>query len=459
MRALIMILILMDYVKKEASSTQSCRPPPACKACRSHPCENGGTCIPVPNSYTCQCQTGYQGKQCEEETCRSHPCENEGTCIPVPNSYTCQCQTGYQGKQCEEESPTTVANSGFQTDSTPKEATTTFTPPATKSVPVSIIAGSIGGIVLIVLLTIGLVIFFRERKRRHASDDTEIDYTKYSNDIHSNPTYDALCAPSADKVPTFAKDSGFDKHDESVEGNMMEGEYNTLRLHFPVINEPQDNTYNHIGGSLTADSTYSHIPNAKNALFDNTYSHMSNVSHGNSLEPEAKDATYNHLGDSCSSKRKGKTEESRDETYNHAQMNRVRPTADQVDPGDNYSHINLSGLKAQMPNADEHRDDAREPTGKNAKYAKANNVTKIVDKEKKQHGDSGKDSTATAEGESNSEGHTYFVLESNTDQHPKQAPFDYEVVATPEKNHSVFTVVETDTQQEYFVIEPTTELQ
>ncbi|WAR08158.1 hypothetical protein MAR_018116 [Mya arenaria] len=323
-----------------------------------------------------------------------------------------------------------------------------------KSVPVSI-AGSIGGIVLIAFLTIGLVILFRKRKRRTAREDDTVQ----KGNIHCNPAYDEHCSPSADSVSTSSKDSGFGKHDESMEAEMIDGEYNTLRLHFPVTNEQQDNTYNHIDGSLTADSTYSHISNTKDALFDNTYSHMSDVTNGKSFEPDDIDATYNHLGDSCSSKRKGKTEESRDETYNHAQMNHVRPTADQEDQDDNYSHINLSGLKAQMPNADEHRVDAQEPTRTNAENAKAKHVTKIVDKGKKQHSDADKVSTTTAEGDNNYEGHTYFVLESNTDQHPKQAPYDYAVVAAPEKDPTEFTVLETDTQHEYFVIEPTTELQ
>ncbi|WAR08182.1 hypothetical protein MAR_018140 [Mya arenaria] len=85
-----------------------------------------------------------------------------------------------------------------------------------------------------------------KRTRRHVSDDTETTYTKYNNDIDSNPAYDTLGSPSAENVPTSSKDSGFGKPDESMKADMMDGEYNTLRLHFPVTNERQDNTYNHI---------------------------------------------------------------------------------------------------------------------------------------------------------------------------------------------------------------------
>ncbi|XP_052809324.1 uncharacterized protein LOC128237778 [Mya arenaria] len=504
MRALIMILILMDYVKKDSTTKPPCVPVSDCRACEYSPCLNNSTCIPRPNNYTCYCKTGYQGKQCDETsptTVESSGSQMgstpEATTTSTPTAAnthkanTTTMSTSLEGNSTASSrepdttstqnttAPTTneaeitfnsstngstnVSTSATISSSTTEAEPSTRSEEATasplldapkKSVPVSI-AGSIGGIVLIAFLTIGLVILFRKRKRRTAREDDTVQ----KGNIHCNPAYDEHCSPSADSVSTSSKDSGFGKHDESMEAEMIDGEYNTLRLHFPVTNEQQDNTYNHIDGSLTADSTYSHISNTKDALFDNTYSHMSDVTNGKSFEPDDIDATYNHLGDSCSSKRKGKTEESRDETYNHAQMNHVRPTADQEDQDDNYSHINLSGLKAQMPNADEHRVDAQEPTRTNAENAKAKHVTKIVDKGKKQHSDADKVSTTTAEGDNNYEGHTYFVLESNTDQHPKQAPYDYAVVAAPEKDPTEFTVLETDTQHEYFVIEPTTELQ
>ncbi|WAR08325.1 hypothetical protein MAR_018283, partial [Mya arenaria] len=114
-----------------------------------------------------------------------------------------------------------------------------------KSVPASVIAGPIGVIIFIVVVTIGLVVFFRQRKRRYDA--------KYICNIHYNQAYDEHGAPSADNVSASSKDSGFGKH-ESVEGEMMDGDYNTLRLHFPVNNGPQGNTYNRMDEYFTADS-------------------------------------------------------------------------------------------------------------------------------------------------------------------------------------------------------------
>ena len=34
--------------------------------CSSSPCQNGGTCNDLLNSYTCSCASGYGGAQCEK---------------------------------------------------------------------------------------------------------------------------------------------------------------------------------------------------------------------------------------------------------------------------------------------------------------------------------------------------------------------------------------------------------
>lgn len=47
-----------------------------------------------------QCVAGYHGANCSEEIneCLSQPCQNGGTCIDLTNTYKCSCPRGTQGK-------------------------------------------------------------------------------------------------------------------------------------------------------------------------------------------------------------------------------------------------------------------------------------------------------------------------------------------------------------------------
>ena len=101
--------------------------------CASFPCENGGMCIDEIDFFTCNCNAGFTGGQCETseldlchcddeltlflpiadiDECASSPCKNGGTCIDLnvewtissfsfDVGYTCQCMAGYTGVQCE----------------------------------------------------------------------------------------------------------------------------------------------------------------------------------------------------------------------------------------------------------------------------------------------------------------------------------------------------------------------
>ena len=35
------------------------------------------------------------------DECSSNPCQNRGTCLDGINSYTCNCDFGYSGSNCE----------------------------------------------------------------------------------------------------------------------------------------------------------------------------------------------------------------------------------------------------------------------------------------------------------------------------------------------------------------------
>ncbi|XP_045188010.2 fibropellin-3-like [Mercenaria mercenaria] len=71
--------------------------------CDPNPCQNGGVCEDRVNQYTCNCASGWRGKNCERDVneCRSNPCQNGSTCINEQNDFSCDCPDGWSGKQCD----------------------------------------------------------------------------------------------------------------------------------------------------------------------------------------------------------------------------------------------------------------------------------------------------------------------------------------------------------------------
>ncbi|XP_078620646.1 uncharacterized protein LOC144887349 isoform X2 [Branchiostoma floridae x Branchiostoma japonicum] len=71
--------------------------------CASSPCKNGGTCRDGQNRYTCDCQPGWEGVNCEKEInkCASSPCKNNATCHGGQYGFTCHCAAGWEGQTCE----------------------------------------------------------------------------------------------------------------------------------------------------------------------------------------------------------------------------------------------------------------------------------------------------------------------------------------------------------------------
>lgn len=71
--------------------------------CESDPC-NGHRCLNKVNGYVCQCNKGYNGKNCEikPDYCKNDPCQNEAICANTPDgNYTCTCKNGFKGRRCE----------------------------------------------------------------------------------------------------------------------------------------------------------------------------------------------------------------------------------------------------------------------------------------------------------------------------------------------------------------------
>jgi hypothetical protein len=70
--------------------------------CLNNPCSSGGTCRVVgTGAYQCICPLGFLGARCERRACDPNPCLYGGVCLPLGNTFQCQCPPQYTGTCCE----------------------------------------------------------------------------------------------------------------------------------------------------------------------------------------------------------------------------------------------------------------------------------------------------------------------------------------------------------------------
>ncbi|XP_020284899.1 basement membrane-specific heparan sulfate proteoglycan core protein-like [Pseudomyrmex gracilis] len=72
--------------------------------CASSPCIHGVCQRSNAYDYSCECNYGYAGSNCENVVKQCEvltPCRNGGSCIDLHGSYKCDCRLGYNGLNCE----------------------------------------------------------------------------------------------------------------------------------------------------------------------------------------------------------------------------------------------------------------------------------------------------------------------------------------------------------------------
>ncbi|XP_060048215.1 cubilin [Erinaceus europaeus] len=77
------------------------------RVCNSNPCQNGGTCLNLHDSFYCICPSQWKGPLCSVDVneCEIYSgtplgCQNGATCINSAGSYSCSCSAETYGPQC-----------------------------------------------------------------------------------------------------------------------------------------------------------------------------------------------------------------------------------------------------------------------------------------------------------------------------------------------------------------------
>ena len=54
-------------------------------------------------THHCICNSGFHGKNCEEniDDCINVECKNNAACVDQDNGFQCICPEGFTGKKCE----------------------------------------------------------------------------------------------------------------------------------------------------------------------------------------------------------------------------------------------------------------------------------------------------------------------------------------------------------------------
>jgi len=95
-------------------------------------CHNGGTCFEMSGNgrgYGCHCTAEWTGERCEvgylpcelrencttdKNECDKSPCKNGGTCTNYDGDYSCKCQDGWTGNNCDQEKCTGDKCTGYR---------------------------------------------------------------------------------------------------------------------------------------------------------------------------------------------------------------------------------------------------------------------------------------------------------------------------------------------------------
>ncbi|XP_064402095.1 neurogenic locus notch homolog protein 1-like isoform X3 [Halichondria panicea] len=157
-------------------------------------CSGHGNCSHGIASFTCSCDPGYTGQRCETDIndCDGINCSGNGGCVDMVNMFLCDCEPGYTGADCETNIDDCV-NRNCSGNGVCVDGVNSFSCELLRGAPGDLIGGVVGGLLVLMLILLLLIVVVVVCVRRRAQGKTIQDTHSQGDTISyipgDNPVY------------------------------------------------------------------------------------------------------------------------------------------------------------------------------------------------------------------------------------------------------------------------------
>ncbi|XP_064402091.1 neurogenic locus notch homolog protein 2-like isoform X2 [Halichondria panicea] len=156
-------------------------------------CSGHGNCSHGIASFTCSCDPGYTGADCETDIddCDAINCSRNGGCVDMVNMFLCDCEPGYTGADCETNIDDCV-NRNCSGNGVCVDGVNSFSCESLRGAPGDLIGGTVGGLLVLMLILLLLIVVVVVCVRRRAQGKTIQDTHSQGDTISYIPGDDPV---------------------------------------------------------------------------------------------------------------------------------------------------------------------------------------------------------------------------------------------------------------------------